>query len=334
MKYSIFMLRFLTPVHFGNAELGGKLEQVGLEYTSDSLFSALCWELRNLGETEYLASFCHKVSTGEIRFSDALPYTKEGAAEDYAFYIPKPVCTIEPTVQQKAATLVEVRKNATEQKQQKKMKYLRPSELQAYITALQQGKSYVSSVELGKTDIVERVNCRGDEPLPYYVGTYAFRPNGGLYILMQYEDAADQELISRLLEALGNTGIGGKRSSGLGKFLVEDPLFLEDEIGVFADDGILYRMLMNRTATQYMSLSTVIPNENEIPVVAAGQYMLRRRSGFTTGAGELKKRNSVYSIRSGSCFAKPLDGQMVVLDDAVEPPVWRNGKGLFVGLPI
>lgn len=334
MRYVIYTLRFTTPVHFGNAELGGKLEQIGLEYTSDSLFSALCWELRNLHELTYLQHFCECVKEGQIAFSDLFPYVIEGKNEDYQFYVPKPILLLPATEKERPVTLQDVRQQATERKKQKKMKYLRSSELTSYLEALQQGKSYSHVVSIGEQNVIERVNCRGQEPLPYYVGQYTFQPNAGLYLLMQYTDEKDQILVKQILQALGMTGIGGKRSSGLGKFTVGDPLFLDDEEGLYGDDGALYSMLERTTATYQMSLSSIIPKETELPVVVTGQYKVRRRSGFTISGGILKKRNSVYTICAGSCFTERLLGQMVVLDDTVRPPVWRNGKGLCMGLPI
>lgn len=343
MSYAIYTLHFTTPVHFGNAELGGKLEQVSLEYTSDSLFSALCWELHQLGELDYLHEFCEKIMQGSISFSDLLPYIEDTDNDIYKLYIPKPICIIEPTGHvEEDFSLQDARRVATERKQQKKMKYLRTSEVDAYMTALRNGTAYTSPMELGEQELVEQVNCRGEEPLPYYVGTYTFRQDAGLYVLVKYDDNTDFDMLLQVFELLGMTGIGGKRSSGLGKFTVEDTIFLEDEMGIFGDvetgirgdDGTLYTMLEQTTSPLQMSLSTIIPNAEELSIVANGQYLLRRRSGFTLDHGTLRKRNSVYAIQAGSCFSTRLEGSIVVLDDRVEPPVWRNGKGLFVGLPI
>ena len=50
MKYALYPLQFDTPVHFGCAENGGKLEQSSLTYRADSLFGALCYELSAQGD--------------------------------------------------------------------------------------------------------------------------------------------------------------------------------------------------------------------------------------------------------------------------------------------
>ncbi|MFC2740522.1 MAG: hypothetical protein ACFN3F_02325, partial [Selenomonas sp.] len=49
MSYAIYPLTFDTPVHFGQAGQGGRLEQAGMECPADVLFSALCAELAAAG---------------------------------------------------------------------------------------------------------------------------------------------------------------------------------------------------------------------------------------------------------------------------------------------
>ena len=56
------------------------------------------------------------------------------------------------------------------------------------------------------------------DTLPYHVGTYRFSDHCGLYIITAAESLKEKMLMEELLEALSYTGIGGKRSEGLGKF--------------------------------------------------------------------------------------------------------------------
>lgn len=44
MQYHIFLLKFLTPVHFGNTANGGALDKVAINCSADTLFAALCNE--------------------------------------------------------------------------------------------------------------------------------------------------------------------------------------------------------------------------------------------------------------------------------------------------
>jgi CRISPR-associated protein Csm4 len=337
MKYNLYALRFDTPVHFGQAELGGKLEQNGLEFPADSLFSALCCELAQMQEQTYLNLLCQKVTTGAIAFTDLLPYKKDEEKDDYYFYVPKPVLTI-TTTNQIVTDLNEARQVSTQRKKMKKLKYIRASRIAEYIDAIKQGQPFIEEQDFAVNSLVERVNCRGDEPLPYFIGAYSFLPQAGMYCVIRYENEEDIVWMETLLQGLGTSGIGGKRSSGYGKFHVdEDASIVEgmDEIGIFSgDDAALYQMLVDEAAPQQMNLSILLPEQNELSVVQAGQYTLRRRSGFITGGSDTKKRNSVYMIRSGSCFSKRLHGDMVMLDTAAGHPTYRYGKSLFAGLHV
>lgn len=335
MSYVLYTFRFMTPVHFGSAEMGGKLERAGAVYTSDSLFSAICQELAQLGGTSDIEMFYDKVKNERILFSDLLPYCI-GDNEEYAFYMPKPVLLIHPDAEHPAADMETARKEATLRKKQKKMKYIRAGEMKKYLQTMKEGKPYISPMplELGEPELMERVNCRGDEPLPYYVGTYTFAPNAGLYVVAYCRDDADQEWLGYVLTSLGRTGIGGKRSSGLGKFeFSNDPLEL-DRNGRYGDDGALCAMLEDTGALYHMCLSSILPETAELGTVVAGQYTVRRRSGFVAGSDGNKKRDSVYMLCAGSCFTERLQGCITVTGETMGHPVWRSGKGLFVGLHI
>ena len=69
----------------------------------------------------------------------------------------------------------------------------------------------------------------GGETVPYFVGAYRFEANCGLYFLLGYEDAALEGEVHRLLKLLQYSGIGGKISSGFGKFRLEKC----DQAGIF-----------------------------------------------------------------------------------------------------
>ena len=72
---------------------------------------------------------------------------------------------------------------------------------------------------------VTQVNMRGEKSRPYYVGNYQFMSNTGLYIIASFSDDSSRDLFESILELLGLSGIGGKRSGGYGKFeLADDPI--------------------------------------------------------------------------------------------------------------
>ena len=57
-----------------------------------------------------------------------------------------------------------------------------------------------------------------EETLPYRVGTFYYGEGCGLYIIAAYQSENEKCLMEKLLTALSYTGIGGKKSGGLGKY--------------------------------------------------------------------------------------------------------------------
>lgn len=63
------------------------------------------------------------------------------------------------------------------------------------------------------------------DALPYSVGVYRFASGGGLYLLAGFSGTNIRLELENLLDSLSYTGLGGKRSAGLGRFSVaSEPL--------------------------------------------------------------------------------------------------------------
>ena len=332
MRYAIFSLAFDGPVHFGEASQGGGLERAGMGYPADTLFSALCTELSAEGALADLARLREGVTSGRLLLSDLLPWQVVG--DEMAYYLPRPILQLARRAQQPLAYR-ETCAQATARKRAKKIKYLRASRLADFLRAMQaDGRWEEETPEFGAQALTERVNCRGAASLPYFVGTFSFRADAGLYLLAGMEREEDQDWLEALLRWLGWLGIGGKRSSGYGKFhLAEDVLSL-DELGLYADDAALYRMLEDAAAPWQMTLSPLLPTREEIPAVRQGSYALRHVGGFVTEAAHAEKKRGVYLVEAGSCFRARPAGQVAVLGTSGGHEVLRYGKGLYVGVTV
>lgn len=332
MRFAIFSLSFDGPVHFGEASQGGGLEQAGMGYPADTLFSALCTELSAEGALADLARLREGVTSGRLLLSDLLPWQVVG--DEMAYYLPRPILQLARRAQQPLAYR-ETCAQATARKRAKKLKYLRASRLADFLRAMQaDGRWEEETPEFGAQALTERVNCRGAASLPYFVGTFSFRADAGLYLLAGMEREEDQDWLEALLRWLGCLGIGGKRSSGCGKFhLVEDVLSL-DELGLYADAAALYRMLEDASAPWQMTLSPLLPTREEIPAVRQGSYALRHVGGFVTEAAHAEKKRGVYLVEAGSCFRARPAGQVAVLGTSSGHEVLRYGKGLYVGVTV
>ena len=319
MNIFAYKLKFLTPVHFGAAELGGKLEAINFCYSSDTLFSALCCELAG---SEFFSKFVDAVTQGKILLSDLLPYTEEN------FYLPKPILR-EKKIEH--APLDEVRKQFTQRKKQKKMEYLRAANLKKYLASLKGGESFVESANFGTEGLTQKVSCRAEEPLPYYVSEFSFNENSGLYLIAMFDDKNFSDTFAEILKLLGLSGIGGKRSSGLGKFNLAEKINLNVPCAN-EDLNAVQKMLTAENSTWQMTISSILPAAEDIPILKNSYYRLKKRGGFVTGGNFDKKKNSVYLIGAGSCLPKKIEGRAVILDKIDGVEIFRFGKGIFLGL--
>lgn len=338
MMYYIFTLKFLTPVHFGNAADGGFLDKVAMSCGADTLFAALCQEAALQGQ-EFVEQFIDKITQRKIVLSSLMPYfcdTKNN--EDMHFYLPKPLLT-NAISKRELKSFSEVKRLAAQYKKQKNISFIRASQIKELVSGYEYGEAATVACESFAVPYVSgRAALREDKPNSYYVGSYVFAANAGLYFICGVNEDEDEDIdfVENLLVNLGYSGIGGKRSSGYGKFeLRDDRLEVDEEFYSYDDDEALAKMLHDEDSNLQMCIAPLCPLADEIADVKKGTYKLIKRGGFIASPelAENIKRDSVYMLAEGSCFAKRLHGQMIKQRVAgVEHGIYRNGLGLFVGL--
>ena len=118
MQYHIFLLKFLTPVHFGNTANGGALDKVAINCSADTLFAALCNEAA-AQEAEPVEALVQKLEAGELVLSSLLPYWKTD--EDFQFYLPKPLMKPADEQRQLPQSYAEVKRLRSQIKKQKNL---------------------------------------------------------------------------------------------------------------------------------------------------------------------------------------------------------------------
>lgn len=328
MRHEIILFRFTSPVHFGDAAEGGGLGEILSYCRADTFFSALCREAADISQ-ELLACVVEGVQRGKLRFSDLFPWKKGTSC--YELYLPRPVMNLPHTEQAETLSYEEVREQSGERKKYKKRSFIRASEMESYL----QERNISAQPDFGKEELRTQYNAR--EKRPYGIGAYHFMPDAGLYLIL----SGDEELAEKLeplIKLLGMAGIGGKRSSGFGKYIFEDdPLDLSDENTYGGDDVALYKMLCAGHSNCYMALSSFLPEKLEVGDMSSGTGKIIKRGGFAwsremTGPAKV---SSVYMMASGSCFSKRLEGRIADVNNGSAPhPVYKYGKGLFVGLPL
>lgn len=329
MEYGLYFLQFDTPVHFGGGENGEDLAQGSLTYRSDTLFSAVCSELALSGQLSQIERLYALCSQANLLLSDLFPYTQEEGEEPFLF-LPKPL------LPEKLPHHIGISYNQyisllDQDKQLHQLRYVRASELDDYVSYMCGEQDSFSGelyeLELGRGQVRTRVNHSEETPVPYYVYEFTFKENAGLYGILGYEEEKDRDVFLQILSLLGLNGIGGKRSSGYGKFhFWQDPEIYTDKIK-------LSTHLNKKKAAQYMAISSVLPASQDTGIVKKGQYRVQKRSGFITPEdNSLHKRKNVYMLEAGSCFPEKIQGRIVDISVHDQHPVWRNGKGIYVGL--
>lgn len=303
MNYAFFKFKFRTAVHFG----GGTLNSTNSCFLADTLFSALYLEAMKLNLHEKLYSL---VSGSQLCFSDSFPYMGG------VYYLPKPMKNIENSKQG----------DSKEKKLLKKIKYLPCDKIDDFL------KSRLDLMALAHKfcDFSEdtKVTIRQEEAIqgPYRVGVCTFLDNCGLYVIVGYENQEAFELAKVLFEALQYSGIGGKRTSGYGKFAVEIDTKSE-----------AVKKLIERNSDMYMTLAVSLPEAEELSSAIAGSsYLLIKRSGFVMSdnyAREQRRKQDRFVFAAGSCFTSRFKGGIlnVAGDDGLHP-VYRYAVPMFIGV--
>ena len=305
MDYKIYKLHFSTAVHFGN----GNITDTTNKLMADTVFSSLCCEAAKDSE-KAVTDFIDMAKNGDFIISDALPYIGQ------TLYVPKPAVRVE----------VEENGDSTVKKQFKKLKYIPFDKLTDYLKgALNPAAENSKFKELGKPYVRTLASLRAkDEADPFFVGTYRFSNNSGLYILAGFNTKESEALFEKYIKGLSYSGIGGKKSAGLGKFEYEIMNFSPEKLSVSCGKENIY-----------MNLSVAMANENELEKVLEGaSYTLIKRSGFIYSKnyadGEDRRKRDFYAFQSGSCFKKPFEGGIFNVSGSGTHPVYRYAKPLFL----
>lgn len=300
MEYSIFCFEFPNGVHLGE----GSLDSTEYTFSADTLFSALYIEALRMDLADTLLSY---VKGGKLLLSDAFPFMGD------VYYLPKPMVHIEAREQG----------DSKAKKAYKKMKYLQADQLENYLSGNLSADEIKGLQDLG-TPVMRVSAFIGEEQTePYRVASYYFNEGNGLYVLAGYENDEVKGLLISFLDSLSLSGIGGRRSSGFGRFdltMRKVPAALANRIG--------------ETGKLSMSLSVSLPRSEEMESAVDGaSYLLKKRSGFIysdTYAETLIRKKDIYIMQAGSCFTNVFDGD--VYDVAVRGthPVYRYAKPLWM----
>ena len=308
MRQAIFRLTFSTAARFGSDEGGASLAGARATVRSDALFSALFRALLPLGRADALLEYARG---GALAFSDGLPWRGE------ALFLPRPVGLFERPDNPAA-------EDPSKRKLLKKIAHIPADGLHDFLSGRADLERLYAQNRFGVPFEVTRVNTRdGADPLPYRVGGFRFDRDCGLYVAARGEGDA-LALLEEGLRYLSAEGIGGKTSSGWGKFsLAVEPV-----------PAALANPMEDADAALQMLLNTALPADDELADALAGAcYTVARRGGFATSAqGRPFKKRTVALMGAGSTFRRRFRGQVMDVGAGMPHPVWRCAVPLFMGV--
>jgi CRISPR-associated protein Csm4 len=321
MELSIAKLRFKTPVRFGQEGIG--LEKTRNLLHSDTLFSSLvcAWsEIYGLDKTSDVLELFK--DEPPLIISSAFPWSGK------TLMLPKPFIKakfIDPIVEESYSKKIKKLNFVTKETfevlingkplEKELLEETLKNQLFEYLT-----KPFVS---------LDRVTY---SPNIYYVTSTVFRKRlsertleeGGVYFFFRVTEKNMEEMLKSALLYLGDTGIGGKKSCGYGKFEYEI-----DRISLDTPDK----------PDSFITLSLAIPNESELFELDHDNafYHLIRRRGWIVSPFFMrnKRKKAIYCFTEGSVFPAEFRGRMVdvtprEIEEEIPHRVYRYGYPFWI----
>ncbi|MCD8145797.1 MAG: type III-A CRISPR-associated RAMP protein Csm4 [Clostridiales bacterium] len=324
MNYCLYKLQFDSPVHFGPSDTALSLYSSEGHFCADTLFSALCHSALSLGGPAQVETLCQWAREGTLLLSDGLLWQGE------QFYLPKPCWN--------GKFSVEV--STRQRKALKALNWVPVSQFAAFAASLRGGEPYnaLQTSEAGRNVEVERakVGRQQEDTEPYYVGAYVFREDAGLYVVAGCGTDEQQSAVAKLLAGLGWSGIGGKVSSGYGKFHIIQTVPLS--AACTGDEGWLYDRLTDENANHQLLLTTSLPQEDEMDAALENACcQVVRRGGFVqsgTDANGARKKRTQYFLAAGAVLERRFSGGLFDVGGSETAPVYRYGKPVFLGVEL
>ncbi|MGI6781389.1 MAG: type III-A CRISPR-associated RAMP protein Csm4 [Acholeplasmataceae bacterium] len=298
LKRKIIKLKFITAIHYGNNGKPGLLSTDNM-ILSDTIYSAFC-EI-NPNDIDKLIGL---LENNQLRISDMLPYV------DDKLLIPKGIDVI------KFESIDEI--DRTTFKKVKKLDYIPMDKIEKMASNCSEElieEALKLQDSIGNFDIKtsNRISRDGDDTLPFIMETFTFNHNSGLYLIVDYDTDETFDFVKNKIMSLGYLGVGGKRSSGLGKFEINN----------------ITEILNDKTKGKYLLLSTALPR-NKIEIT---NFSIIKRSGFYEQNGEAYKKKDVYAIKSGLMLDEPFEG-VILKDLGKNHTVYRFLMPLFMRVDV
>lgn len=287
--YRVFHLRPLGAFHLGERGIG--LEESATFAHSDTVYSALCFAWAEAFGREALERLLEAWERREPPFivSSAFPYVR-----GVRFY-PRPL--LQPPAGEEARQQL---KGVRWVSEGVLFRWVRGEASGDDVGIVVEGELWASREEAARRLLngggwrrwyvarvaLDRVTAASNL---YYVGQVSFAQDCGLFLIAAAGEEGPLDRLRQALEALGEMGLGGERSLGLGRFRVEGE-------GEWQPPAV--------AGGAFLTLSLYWPREEEIGAGVLGEgarYRLLRREGWIASpAWPGKRRKWVQMIQEGS----------------------------------
>lgn len=333
MSYLLYKLRFPSGIHIGTA-FGNTLEETMISVYSDTFYSALFNEYMKIYNNDEL----YKISeAGNFLVSDLLPF-KEKDDMSTDFYLPKPFMPKEPANNKNKTEITVDRKKV------KATNFIPADKLEEYFSFLKNGTNFpIIDDDFGKKQLYtkNKISLENEDTQLYNIEVFKFNEKSGLYFIVKLpENEKWQEIFQNILDSLALTGIGGKRNSGFGQFVIKEDAMnfdgLDFEKFESESDAYINKALYSNEE-KFLIISSYSPKIGEIEKLKDGDnyYQLIKRGGFVNQSSyseQPEKRKQVYMLSSGSILSFKPEGKILDLNLHGKYNIYRMGKPIMLGV--
>lgn len=327
MATFLYRLAFRGPVHFGAAGIG--MEESGSRLRSDSLTSALINAFAVLGEAD-AAIAALQAERPTYVLSSLFPYRALESA-DPIYALPRPL-TPPP-----APDMLALARG----KELKKVAWLTPAQAASWLTGPELTDDELDHLvehasllvkDWWKDDLRPRValDRESQSSSIWLCGTVTFQQGAGLYGLLQLNDEAWKARLEAAFRMLGEMGLGGERTYGMGLFRFQ---------GLEAP-GPEWDPLLKAPTSRRMLLSAYHPTAAEratLPLPWEAWDFFESRGYITTGrmATTLKRKRARF-LAEGSVATQPVRGDLADVTPEAAPAfgiphnIYRSGLAFMV----
>lgn len=311
----LYRLRMLSPLHLGERGIG--MEEAGKTVPSDTLFSALCWAVREVEGSGWLEELLAAFLRGPAPFLISSTFPWGG---DVRFYprpmLPLPSQPPEGAPDEGSTAAAKRLKRVAFVSEGLFRRWLAGETLSAEVEDdnFLPGGLWTTAAERERLPAGKRGLWEGSETVPhvaldrasnesalYHVGELRYREGCGLWFGVRWREPGWREILEVALSCLGEAGIGGERSAGRGQFRWERE----------AAPGL---PTPSEGGQRAVTLSLYHPTEAEVErgVLEAASYRLRDRRGWIgSREGQGWRSRAVRMLAEGSVVGAAAAGDLV-----------------------